>query len=92
MNGESRETLEDLKEWLSPTNIVINLLDVAGSTDDELHTKIEFVRTAAAQPFYVILHIITFFALAGCLFEDRRDRTVLFLEIAAGQRYANRSE
>ncbi len=53
-------------------------LDVAGSTDEELSLKLRAFLNGIAEPFYWVLLVVTFFALIGCIHDERKDRSVLF--------------
>ncbi len=53
-------------------------LDVAGSTDAELESKMDKLLDGIAQPFHIVFVIVAFFALIGCLYEERRDQSILF--------------
>ena len=53
-------------------------LDAAGSTDEELSSKLEALQHGIAEPFRYIFVIVAFFALIGCIYDERKDRSVLF--------------
>ena len=54
------------------------VLDAAGSTDAELSGRLHALMNMIAMPFYVVLFIISLFALIACLHDERKDRSVLF--------------
>ncbi len=53
-------------------------LDAAGSTDAELVGKMDKLLDGVAQPFQLVFVIVAFFALIGCLYDERRDGSILF--------------
>jgi ABC-2 type transport system permease protein len=54
-------------------------LDVAGSTDVELRRKMEMLQHGlVAPPFHLVFVIIAVFALLGCLYDERKDASILF--------------
>ena len=54
------------------------VLDAAGTTDEELSARMRSLMNLIAMPFYVVLFIISLFALIACLHDERKDRSVLF--------------
>lgn len=54
------------------------LLDTAGSSDAELNRWISTAMKYLATPFYWVFLIVSLFALVGSLYDDRKDRSVLF--------------
>ena len=54
------------------------VLDAAGTTDEELSARMRSLMNLIAMPFYVVLLIISLFALISCLHDERKDRSVLF--------------
>ena len=53
-------------------------LDVAGSTDAELAGKLQLMQQGIAGPFLITFGIVAFFALLGAIYDERKDRSVLF--------------
>ncbi len=53
-------------------------LDVAGSTDQELRSQMAGYRQMITTPFALVLMIVTFFALIAAIYDERKDRSVLF--------------
>lgn len=53
-------------------------LDVAGSTDQELHARMAVLMRSLSIPFYWVLVFISIFTLVSCLYDERKDRSVLF--------------
>lgn len=54
------------------------LLDVAGTTDQELSARMTALMSLIAMPFYVVLLVVSCFALIACFYDERKDRSVLF--------------
>lgn len=55
-------------------------LDVAGSTDEELYGKLSAIMKFVAIPFYWVFLIMALFALVSMLYEERKDRSILFFK------------
>lgn len=53
-------------------------LDIAGTTDTELSKALTFVLTYLSLPFYWVLLFVSLFALIAVLYDERKDRSVLF--------------
>lgn len=53
-------------------------LDVAGSTDAELQVKISKLLNGVATPFSLVFLLLAFFTLVGCLYDERKDQSILF--------------
>ena len=47
-------------------------------TDDELSAHLAALRRGVAEPFHYVYFIVLVFVLLGALYDDRKDRTVLF--------------
>ncbi len=58
--------------------ITAMFLDVAGSTDGEISQRLRFLLNTIAVPFYWVLLFVSVFALVACVYDERRDRSVLF--------------
>lgn len=54
------------------------LLDVAGSTDAELQRNMAKLLNGLAVPFHIVFIVIGFFALLACLYDERKDQSILF--------------
>lgn len=54
------------------------LLDVAGSTDNELQRNMAKLLNGLAVPFHIVFIVIGFFALLACLYDERKDQSILF--------------
>ena len=52
--------------------------DIAGSTDEELEARLDLMLNALAVPFHWVLFAVTVFALVSCLYDERKDHSVLF--------------
>lgn len=76
---ELREKLNGEARQLSFLETVATMaLDVAGSTDAELKGKMAKLLGGLAQPFHLVFIIMAFFALIACLYDERKDQSVLF--------------
>jgi ABC-2 type transport system permease protein len=53
-------------------------LDVAGSTDAELQRNMATLLNGLAVPFHIVFIVIAFFALLACLYDERKDQSILF--------------
>ena len=80
LDGDDLERLENAEGTTldGVAAITAMALDVPGSTDAELVDKISGLSIGIAQPFYITLMIVTFFALIACIHDERKDRSVLF--------------
>lgn len=85
VNYSSQERVElgeklgrDATDVNGPQAVIAESFDVAGSTDAELRYKLARFLNAIAELFYWVLGVVTFFALIGCLYDERKDRSVLF--------------
>ena len=54
------------------------LLDVSGSTDTELQLRMSYLLQVIALPFYWVLLTVSIFVVSGSLYDERRDRSILF--------------
>lgn len=52
--------------------------DFSGWTDRELSSRLATIRQAVASLFHVIWFGVVLFVLLGCLYDERRDRSILF--------------
>ena len=75
---EERVDLDDLEATGALDIAAAAALDVAGSTDAELENKLDKLLNAVAVPFHWVLMVVTFFALLGSLFDERKDHSILF--------------
>ena len=71
--GENQAEAEGAMQALAAMS-----LDVAGSTDQELADKLQVLQRGIASPFLLTFSIIAFFALLGAIYDERKDRSVLF--------------
>ena len=55
-----------------------SMLVIGGQSDDWVSIQVDRLLHAVAAPFYVVLSFVSFFVLLGVLYDDRKDRTVLF--------------
>ncbi|MEM7099096.1 MAG: hypothetical protein AAF541_12620 [Pseudomonadota bacterium] len=53
-------------------------LDAAGSTDGELDRKMQVFMAIIAMPFHWIFIAIAFFGLVACMYDERKDQSVLW--------------
>lgn len=60
------------------TDRVSSMADFSSWTDRELSQRLTKLRTAIASGFHVVFFFVVVFILLGCLFDERRDRSVLF--------------
>ncbi len=60
------------------TGLVDGLLAQETWTEQQLEDALDLFRHGVAGPFYLVYFLIAFFALLGALYDDRKDRTVLF--------------
>ncbi len=60
------------------TIITAMVLDVAGSSDAEISQRLRFLLNTIAVPFYWVLLFVSVFGLVACVYDERRDRSVLF--------------
>ncbi len=81
-NAERQELHERLGEGAQDPGafeaLAAMTLDAAGSTDKELSGKLEALQRGIAEPFRYVFVIVAFFALIGCVYDERKDRSVLF--------------
>ena len=76
---EDHEFINEDGETMHPLRTAIAIaLDVAGSTDEELKEKVGMVTGALSIPFHWVYVVVAFFALIGCLYDERKDHSVLF--------------
>jgi len=54
------------------------VFDVAGSTDAELEDKMSGLLRGVVVPFHLVYLAIGFFALLACLYDERKDQSILF--------------
>ena len=59
-------------------DLVNGLLASHEWTDGELATHLAALRRIVAQPFHYVYFVVLAFVLLGTLYDDRKDRTVLF--------------
>lgn len=52
--------------------------DIAAATDAELQAKFDVILNTISVPFHWVLFAVTFFALVGCIYNERKDHSVLF--------------
>ena len=52
-------------------------LDAAGSTDGELDRKMQVFMAIIATPFHWIFIAIAFFGLVACMYDERKDQSIL---------------
>jgi ABC-2 type transport system permease protein len=72
LNAQDPDDLSGLEMLAAMT------LDVAGSTDAELQEKLSKLLAGVATPFNLVFLLLAFFTLLGCLYDERKDQSILF--------------
>jgi ABC-2 type transport system permease protein len=57
-----------------------NFIFIDGWTDTEVEQRMAMFRLAASGPFWLIYIVAAFFVLLGSLYDERKDRSVLFFK------------
>ena len=84
MNSLDRQELEqridgrDASELSGLEMLATMTLDAAGSTDAELREKITKALSSVAVPFNLVFFILAFSVLINCLYDERKDQSILF--------------
>ncbi len=65
-------------DGINLSDLVDGLLAKQSWTEAELEQGLDMFRHGVATPFYLVYFIIAFFVLLSALYDDRKDRTVLF--------------
>ena len=74
IDGEDTSILDLVNVWLTTQEW----------TDEELSAHLSGLLRGVAEPFHYVYFIVLVFVLLGALHDDRKDRTVLFWKIDAG--------
>ncbi len=84
MSSVDRQELEqridgrDASELSGLEMLAAMTLDAAGSTDAELREKITQALSSVAVPFNLVFFILAFSVLINCLYDERKDQSILF--------------
>ena len=80
--SKQHELQEKLGDGADSAGVVESMtalaLDAAGSTDEELTYKLRRIQRAVAEPFRFVFVVVAFFVLVGSVYDERKDRSVLF--------------
>ncbi|MEZ5558954.1 MAG: hypothetical protein R3E86_10515 [Pseudomonadales bacterium] len=74
-NGQTRSSVEQRE-----ADSLIGLVDIARMSDAQLRHALARGRGLLSQPFVLAHFVIALFVLGGALYDERRDRSVLFFK------------
>lgn len=75
---DGRESRVETREFRLGEYFDMRLQELADMSVEERERRLDVVYKGLSTPFTLVLYIVVFFYLLGSLYDDRRDRSVLF--------------